>query len=37
MNINTPYYFIDETKLLRNMKIMEQVRECSGAKSLLAL
>lgn len=37
MNIATPYYLIDETKLLRNLKIMEQVRELSGAKSLLAL
>lgn len=37
MNIVTPYYLIDETKLLRNLKIMEQVRELSGAKSLLAL
>ena len=37
MNIATPYYLIDETKLLRNLKIIEQVRELSGAKSLLAL
>ncbi|NMC31093.1 MAG: carboxynorspermidine decarboxylase [Veillonellaceae bacterium] len=37
MNIATPYYLIDETKLLRNLKIMERVRELSGAKSLLAL
>ena len=37
MNIATPYYLIDETKLLRNMKIIGQVRELSGAKSLLAL
>jgi len=37
MNIATPYYLIDERKLLRNMKIMQEVREHSGAKSLLAL
>jgi len=37
MNIATPYYLIDEKKLLRNLKIIEQVRELSGAKSLLAL
>ncbi len=33
----TPYYLIDERKLLRNMKIIARVREESGAKSLLAL
>ena len=37
MNIATPYYLIDEKKLLRNMEIIQQVRELSGAKSLLAL
>jgi carboxynorspermidine decarboxylase len=37
MNIATPYYLIDEAKLLRNMKIMQEVRERSGARSLLAL
>jgi len=37
MNITTPYYLIDENKLLRNMKIIQQVRQLSGAKSLLAL
>ncbi len=35
--IQTPYYLIDETRLLRNMEIMQQVRERSGAKVLLAL
>ena len=35
--IQTPYYLIDETRLLRNMEIMQQVRERSGAKLLLAL
>jgi len=35
--MNTPYYLIDEKKLLRNMKIVKRVRELSGAKSVLAL
>ncbi len=33
----TPYYLIDENKLLKNMHIIRQVRETSGAKSVLAL
>ncbi|MBN2188531.1 MAG: carboxynorspermidine decarboxylase [Chitinispirillaceae bacterium] len=33
----TPYYVIDERKLLRNLRIIRRVREESGAKSLLAL
>jgi carboxynorspermidine decarboxylase len=33
----TPYYLIDERKLLRNLRIIAQVREASGAKSVLAL
>ncbi len=33
----TPYYLIDERKLLRNLKIIRRVRERSGAKSVLAL
>jgi len=37
MKIATPYYLIDEKKLLRNMQIIQQVRQISGAKSLLAL
>jgi len=37
MQIATPYYLIDEQKLLRNLQIIEQVRELSGAKSVLAL
>ena len=37
MNIATPYYLIDEKKLLRNMEIIQHVREVSGAKSVLAL
>jgi carboxynorspermidine decarboxylase len=35
--LKTPYYLIDEKKLLGNLKIIRQVREISGAKSLLAL
>jgi carboxynorspermidine decarboxylase len=37
MVITTPYYLIDEKKLLRNLRIIEKVRTVSGAKSLLAL
>ncbi len=37
MAIDTPYYLIDEKKLLKNLKIIEFVRECSGARSVLAL
>ncbi len=37
MKITTPYYLIDENKLLRNLKIIQKVRELSGAKSVLAL
>ena len=35
--LKTPYYLIDEKKLLKNLKIIRRVRETSGAKSLLAL
>jgi carboxynorspermidine decarboxylase len=35
--IQTPYYLIDKTKLLRNMEKIAYVREKSGAKALLAL
>jgi len=34
---STPYYLIDERKLLRNLKIIKKVRDLSGAKSVLAL
>jgi carboxynorspermidine decarboxylase len=37
MKMQTPYYLIDERKLLRNLKKIERVREESGAKSVLAL
>ena len=33
----TPYYLIDETKLLKNLEIIKFIREQSGAKSVLAL
>ena len=35
--IQTPFYLIDRTKLARNMAIMDELREASGAKTLLAL
>lgn len=37
MELETPYYLIDEKRLLKNLKIIEQVRARSGAKVLLAL
>jgi len=37
MGLKTPYYSIDERKLLRNMKLIERVRARSGAKVVLAL
>lgn len=35
--IQTPYYLIDEKKLLKNMKKIEYISKHSGAKSVLAL
>lgn len=35
--IQTPYYLIDKTKLLRNLEVIQRVRDRSGAKVLLAL
>ncbi|MGH6761022.1 MAG: carboxynorspermidine decarboxylase [Phyllobacterium sp.] len=35
--IQTPYYFIDKAKLLRNLEKIAYLREHSGAKALLAL
>jgi carboxynorspermidine decarboxylase len=35
--LKTPYYFIQEKKLLENLKKIETVRNLSGAKILLAL
>ncbi|MCQ9205120.1 MAG: carboxynorspermidine decarboxylase [Omnitrophica bacterium] len=37
MKLKTPYYLIDERKLLKNLKTIKQVRNLSGAKSVLAL
>src|SRR3989304_9566555 len=37
MGLRTPYYFIDERKLLKNLKTIEYVRQHSGAKCVLAL
>jgi len=37
MQLPTPYYIIDEKRLLRNLQIMQQIRLQSGAKSVLAL
>jgi carboxynorspermidine decarboxylase len=36
-NLSTPYYLIDERKLLRNLRIIRRVRQASGAKAVLAL
>ena len=36
-SLKTPYYLIDERRLLRNLKIIKLIRDRSGAKSLLAL
>ncbi len=33
----TPYYLIDEHQLQKNLEIIQQIREISGAKSVLAL
>lgn len=33
----TPYYLIDEQKLIKNLKIIQRIRDNSGAKVLLAL
>ncbi|MDR1663149.1 MAG: carboxynorspermidine decarboxylase [Endomicrobium sp.] len=35
--IKTPYYLIDEKKILKNLKKIEYIRNFSGAKSVLAL
>ncbi len=35
--LQTPFYLIDKAKLLRNMEIIDRLREGSGAKALLAL
>ena len=35
--IPTPFYLVDESALMRNMQVMDRIRERSGAKLLLAL
>ena len=35
--LKTPFYLIDEAKLLRNMAVIDRLRAGSGAKALLAL
>lgn len=35
--LETPYYLIDESRLLRNLERIRRVRETSGARSVLAL
>ncbi len=37
MKLQTPYYLIDKSALMRNLRVIERVREHSGAKALLAL
>ena len=37
MKLKTPYYLIDENKLLKNLKRIQYVRKNSGAKTVLAL
>jgi carboxynorspermidine decarboxylase len=37
MGLVTPYYLIDEKKLLRNLKLIEKARKVSGTKFVLAL
>lgn len=34
--LQTPYYLIDKSALLRNLRIVDYVRQHSGAKVLLA-
>ena len=37
MSVRTPYYLLDERALRRNLELIADVRERSGAKSVLAL
>jgi len=37
MKITTPYYLLDEKKLLKNLLVIKKIREVSGAKFVLAL
>jgi carboxynorspermidine decarboxylase len=36
-DLSTPYYLIDERKLLKNLRILKYVQDASGAKTVLAL
>nr|WP_105901967.1 carboxynorspermidine decarboxylase [Vibrio gangliei] len=36
-NLQTPYFMIDESKLIRNLEIAKQLKELSGVKLVLAL
>ena len=35
-NIRTPYFLIEEDKLLKNLKLLKEVKEKAGCKILLA-
>lgn len=35
-NLKTPYYLVDETRLLNNLKVIEEIKKRSGCKILLA-
>src|SRR3989344_8606471 len=37
MKFQTPYYLIDESKLLKNLKRIKLLKDVSGAKCVLAL
>ncbi|MBU1044731.1 MAG: carboxynorspermidine decarboxylase [Candidatus Omnitrophica bacterium] len=37
MKLKTPYYLIDEKKLLKNLKIIKRIKDISGVKTVLAL
>ncbi len=37
MSLKTPYYLIDERRLLKNLKVIQYIKESSGIRSVLAL
>ena len=37
MQVDTPYYLIDEQRLLRNLRKVQFLRQCAGVKVVLAL
>lgn len=37
MDYKTPYYLIDEAKILKNLEVIHQIKQASGAKFILAL